>query len=40
MEKFDVLVVGSGSGMIVAANAVNNNMKTALVEFGPLGELA
>ncbi|MCJ7471018.1 FAD-dependent oxidoreductase, partial [Candidatus Bathyarchaeota archaeon] len=37
MEKFDVLVVGSGSGMIVAANAVNNNMKTALVEFGPLG---
>ena len=37
MEKFDVLVVGSGSGMIVAANAVNNGMKTALVEFGPLG---
>ena len=37
MEKYDVLVVGSGSGMIVAANAVNNGMKTALVEFGPLG---
>ncbi len=37
MEEYDVLVVGSGSGMIVAANAVNNGMKTALVEFGPLG---
>src|SRR4030065_2854486 len=37
MEKYDVLVVGSGSGMIVAANAVNKGMKTALVEFGPLG---
>jgi dihydrolipoamide dehydrogenase len=37
MEKFDVLVIGSGSGMIVAANAVNNGMRTALVESGPLG---
>jgi mycothione reductase len=37
MEKFDVLVVGSGSGMIVAANAVANGLKTALVESGPLG---
>jgi dihydrolipoamide dehydrogenase len=37
MEKYDVLVVGSGSGMIVAAIAVNSGMKTALVESGPLG---
>lgn len=37
MEKFDVLVIGSGSGMIVAANAVANGMKTALIESGPLG---
>lgn len=37
MENFDVLVIGSGSGMIVAANAVNSGLKTALVEFGPLG---
>ncbi len=37
MEKFDVLVIGSGSGMIIAANAVASGSKTALVEFGPLG---
>ena len=37
MEKFDILIIGSGSGMIVAANAVNNGMKTALVESGSLG---
>jgi mycothione reductase len=37
MEEFDVLVIGSGSGMIVAAGAVANGMKTALVESGPLG---
>lgn len=37
MEKYDVLVIGSGSGMIVAANAVANGQKTALVESGPLG---
>jgi len=37
MEKFDVLVVGSGSGMIVVANAVAASLRTALVEFGPIG---
>jgi mycothione reductase len=37
MEDFDVLVIGSGSGMIVAANAVANSMKTALVESGSIG---
>jgi mycothione reductase len=37
MEKFDVLVIGSGSGMIVASNAVANGMKTAVVDFGPMG---
>jgi len=37
MEKFDVLVVGSGSGMIVASNAVANGLKTAVVDFGPMG---
>jgi dihydrolipoamide dehydrogenase len=37
MEKFDVIVIGSGSGMIVASNAVNQGMKTAVVEFGPMG---
>lgn len=37
MEKFDVLVIGSGSGMIVAANAIANGLKTALVERGRMG---
>jgi mycothione reductase len=37
MEKFDVLVIGSGSGMIIAAGAVGSGLKTALVESGPLG---
>ncbi|MBS7632261.1 dihydrolipoyl dehydrogenase [Candidatus Bathyarchaeota archaeon] len=37
MEKFDVVVVGSGSGMNVAAAAVAGGMKTALVEFGSMG---
>jgi len=37
VEKFDVLVIGSGSGMIVASNAVGIGLKTAVVESGPMG---
>jgi dihydrolipoamide dehydrogenase len=37
MEKFDVLVIGSGSGMIIAASAVGSGVKTALIEAGPIG---
>jgi mycothione reductase len=37
MEKFDVLVIGSGSGMIVASNAVASGLKTAVVESGAMG---
>jgi len=37
MEKFDVLVIGSGSGMIVASTAVENGFKTAVVDSGPMG---
>jgi len=37
MEKFDVLVIGSGSGMIVAAAAVDQGFKTAVVDSGPMG---
>lgn len=37
MEKYDVLVIGSGSGMIVAANAIASGLRTALIESGPLG---
>ena len=37
MEKFDVLIIGSGSGMIIAASAVGSGVKTALIESGPIG---
>ena len=37
MESFDVLVIGSGSGMIIASAAVANGLKTAIVDKGPMG---
>jgi dihydrolipoamide dehydrogenase len=37
MERFDVLVIGSGSGMIVTSTAVENGFKTAVVDKGPMG---
>jgi mycothione reductase len=37
MEHFDVIVVGSGSGMLVASAAVESGFKTAIIDDGPLG---
>ena len=37
MERFDVLVIGSGSGMLVASAAVEQGFRTALVEHGKMG---
>ena len=37
MEQFDVLVIGSGSGMLVASAAVEQRFKVALVEHGRMG---
>jgi len=37
MEKFDVLVIGSGSGMLIVPVAVGSGLKTAVVENGPMG---
>jgi dihydrolipoamide dehydrogenase len=37
MEEFDVLVVGSGSGMLIASAAVDQGYKVALVEHGKMG---
>ncbi len=37
MERFDVLVIGTGSGMLVASAAVENGFRTAVVDFGPMG---
>jgi mycothione reductase len=37
MSKFDLIVIGSGSGLDVAAAAAANGMGVALVEEGPIG---
>ena len=37
VERFDVLVIGSGSGMIIASAAVSQGFKTAVVESGRMG---
>ena len=37
MERFDVIVVGSGSGMLVASAAIEQGLRVALVEHGKMG---
>lgn len=37
VEQFDVIVIGSGSGMLIASVAVNQGLKVALVESGKMG---
>jgi dihydrolipoamide dehydrogenase len=37
MEKYDVVVVGSGSGRIIVSRAIREGLKVALVDHGPLG---
>jgi len=37
VDKFDLIVVGSGAGMHVVSNAVHEGMRVALVEQGPVG---
>ncbi|MCW3989103.1 MAG: dihydrolipoyl dehydrogenase [Candidatus Bathyarchaeota archaeon] len=37
MKDYDVLVIGSGSGMTIADAALNKGMSVAVVESGPLG---
>ena len=37
MKKYDVLVIGSGAGMGVASDALENGFKVAVVDKGPLG---
>ncbi|MFY3740726.1 MAG: dihydrolipoamide dehydrogenase [Candidatus Nitrosomirales archaeon] len=37
MEKYDLIVIGAGSGLTVASKASSMGMKTALVEKGPMG---
>ena len=37
MESFDIIVIGSGSGMLIASVAVDQGLKVALVEHGKMG---
>jgi mycothione reductase len=37
MKKYDVIVIGSGCGMIIANEALIHHLKVALVDKGPLG---
>ena len=37
MEKFDVIVIGGGSGLNVAAFAAQKDLKVAVIEPGPMG---
>ena len=37
MEKYDVIAIGSGSGMVVVEEALSHGLKVALVDRGPTG---
>jgi len=37
MERFDIIVIGSGSGMLVASAALDQGFKVALIEHGKMG---
>jgi dihydrolipoamide dehydrogenase len=37
MERFDIIVIGSGSGMLVASAAVEQGFRVALIERGKMG---
>lgn len=37
MERYDVMVIGTGSGMLVASAAVESGFRVAVVDFGPMG---
>src|SRR5215216_4113841 len=37
MRSFDLIVIGSGAGLIVAEEAVAHGLRVAVIEAGPLG---
>ncbi|MBI2829831.1 MAG: dihydrolipoyl dehydrogenase [Chloroflexi bacterium] len=37
MKEYDVVVIGSGCGMVVVDEAINHGLRVALVDKGPLG---
>ena len=36
-KRYDVIVIGSGSGSMIAEEALGHGLKVALVDKGPLG---
>jgi len=37
MDKFDVIVIGAGSGLTISSAAASKGLKVAIVEEGPMG---
>ena len=37
MKQYDLIVIGSGCGAMVASEAAQNNLKVAYIDKGPLG---
>jgi len=37
MKTYDVTVIGSGAGSLIAEKALSEGLRTALIEKGPLG---
>src|SRR3989344_9302288 len=37
MKKFDIIVIGAGSGLIVSSAAADKGLKVAVIEKGPMG---
>jgi len=37
MKEYDIIVIGSGAGMLIVEGAVMQGLKVALVDKGPLG---
>ena len=37
MKKFDIIVIGAGSGLIISSAAADKGLKVAIVEKGPMG---
>lgn len=37
MNKYDVIVIGSGCGMLIVEEAISHGLKVALVDRGPVG---
>ena len=37
MKKFDIIVIGAGSGLIVSSAAADKGLKVAIIEKGPMG---